>query len=83
MACVVQEKKDSEGDKNRKLDGEEESKKKPQKMGWKKMKNFFRNGTRENRPMTTTKKALSAALRANSTSGKALDETQSNTFAII
>ena len=52
-------------------------------MGWKKMKNFFRNGTRENRPMTTTKKALSAALRANSTSGKALDETQSNTFAII
>ena len=53
------------------------------KMGWKKMKNFFRNGTRENRPMTTTKKALSAALRANSTSGKALDETQSNTFAII
>ena len=77
MACVVREKKDSEGDKNRK------GGKSGKKMGWKKMKNFLRNGTRENRPMTTTKKALSAALRANSTSGKALDETPSNTFAII
>ena len=81
----MRENKDSEGDKNGKVDGKEERKndKSGKKMGWEKMKKILRNGPRENRPMTTTKKALSAALRANSTSGKALDETPSNTFAII
>ncbi len=77
MVCVVREKKDSEGHKNRKVDGEEERKKNDKsgkKMGWKKMKNVLRNGPRENRPMTATKKALSAALQTNSTSGKALDD---------
>jgi hypothetical protein len=62
---------------------EKKNDKSGKKMGWEKMKKILRNGPRENRPMTTTKKALSAALRANSTSGKALDETPSNTFAII
>ena len=62
---------------------EKKNDKSGKKMGLEKMKKILRNGPRENRPMTTTKKALSAALRANSTSGKALDDTLSNTFAII
>ena len=44
MACVVREKKDSEGDKNRKVDGEEERKKNDKsgkKMGWKKNEKLF------------------------------------------
>jgi hypothetical protein len=63
VACVARDKKDSERNKNRKVDGEEEKKKKkdPAKIGvgTKKIGKF---GARETRPMSTTKKALRVAL---------------------
>ena len=53
VACVARGNKNSERDKNRKVDGEEEKKK----------KDFFGLvGAWENRPMTPTKKALRANL---------------------
>jgi hypothetical protein len=60
-------KKNSEHDKNRKVNGDEERKKKEkngQKKGWKKKekKIWLNFGPRENRPMTTTKTALRPAL---------------------
>ncbi len=89
MACVVREKKGSEGDKNKKVDGEVARKrenkndKSDEKRGCKKMKCFLRDGPRKDRPLTPTKKALRPALWTNSTSGKVLDVKPSNTFALI
>ena len=65
VACVARDKKDSERNQNRKVDGEEEKKKKDRsgkKRGWTKKKFFGKFGARETRPMSTTKKALRVAL---------------------
>ncbi len=82
VACVVQGKKDCERDKNKKLDERKQNERSSKKMSWKKMKNFF-HFARENRPTTTTKMALRASLWTTGTSGKALHDTSSNTFASI
>jgi hypothetical protein len=63
VACVVQEKKDSEGDKNRKVDGEEEEKKNDKsgkKMGWKKIEKLFARWSSGESTQSPTKKALTA-----------------------
>ncbi len=59
---IVRGKKDSERDKNRKVDGGEEEIKNEKKRGWQKSDFCFHNGPRANRPMTPTKKALRVAL---------------------
>ena len=78
--------KDCERDKNMKMDGEEKEKKTERsgkKMSWKKLKNFFHFGAREDRPTTTTKMTLRASHWTTGTSGKALHDSSSNTFASI
>ncbi len=86
VPCVVREKKDNEGDDKTGKWMERKRKKttNPAKR-WvgKKLKNFLRDGTRGNRPLTPTKKALTDYLRANSTPGKALDDKPSTTYALI
>ena len=65
VACVMHGKKNSEHDKNRKVNGDEERKKKGKKRpkeGLEKIKIWCNFGPRENRPMTTTKTALRPAL---------------------
>ncbi len=80
----MRRKKDSEGDKNKKMDGREEKKKKRQiqQQQKKKSKIVFHYGVRENRPLTPTKKDP-RALWTTGTSGKALFDKPLNTFALI
>ena len=77
MACVVRGKKDSEGDKNRKVNGRGKEEKN------KKVKLLCNIGARENRPLTPTKKDPRAALWTTGTSGKVLFDKPMNTFALI
>jgi hypothetical protein len=86
VGCDMRGMKDCERDKNMKMDGEEERKKNERsgkKMSWKKLKNFFHFGARENRPTTTTKMTLRACQWTIGTSVKVLHDTSSNTFASI
>ena len=53
------------------------------KEGLEKNQKFGHNGAREDRPLTPIKKALRAALSTTGTSGKALHDAYSNTFAPI
>ncbi len=86
VGCDVQGMKDCERDKNMKMNGEEKGKKNERsgkKMSWKKLKNFFHFGAREDRPTTATNMTLRASHWTTGTSGKVLHDTSLNTFASI
>ncbi len=73
-------------DKNRKVDGEEERKKNHKsgkKMGWKKNEKLFLFWSSGEATPDPNQEGSDDFLRANSTSGKALDDTALNTYALI